>query len=66
MSLIEIQRSKEGMKRQHYNAEMQVTTGCCIRLAEEGSFSDDATSGIRRALKEMHGVVAWQQQLRWD
>ena len=44
MLALEIQWGKKGMKRQQYNAGMGVTTGCCILLAEEGSFPDDATS----------------------
>ena len=42
--MLKIQWGKDGMKGQKYNAEMGEMAGCCIRLAEESTLSDDAGS----------------------
>jgi len=49
MTMMEIQRGKEGMKEKRYNRELGATTGCTLRLLEDSIPADeqDQAHGIR-------------------
>jgi hypothetical protein len=49
MTMMEIQRGKEGMKDKKYNRELGATTGCTLRLLEDTipDYDNDQAHGIR-------------------